>query len=95
MSNQHSQQKILLNNFLFGRYELCGDIAGPVLRVAPLGGKYGQFVGRGDYEEQQQHRQQDYEDPYGRLAFSHRGHQPSKHKQSAVQSHQGKLTSAF
>ena len=65
-------------------------VKGPVLRVAPLGGKYSQFVGRGDYEEQRP----DYEDPYGRVAFSdrnrpNRGPQPGKLKQSAMQSHQG------
>jgi hypothetical protein len=55
--------------------------------VAPLGGgKHGQFVGRGDYEEQRL----DYEDPYGRMLYRlNRATPPNKLKQSAIQSHQG------
>jgi hypothetical protein len=63
---------------------------GPVLRVAPIGGKHGQFVGRGDYEDQQR---QDYEDPYGRVLYRlNRATPANKIKQSAIQSHQGTAT---
>ena len=75
--------------------------SGPPLSVAPLPTKYGQFAGRGDYDE---YREVEYraekvqypgemEDPYARVLYGQERNKRFHNSQSAsrLQSHQGRI----